>query len=434
MPPAGRPRPTEAAYDGLVAHLETSLDRVAAANPGSRPHRYVPPPESHRISERRFAIFSRSRSTSRHFCRATTRAMASTTSASAACRRCCSNDICRRRRKSAALPWERRYVLRAPRPIVLPPDLTQEDHFDGQSFGTRAGTSVRYTFPADGEYQFELRLTRDRNELIEGLTEPHQVEVSVDGTQLQMFTLTPRSASRTERQRRAAIRTGTGGRCAPELPDARDRRTPRRAGGVHQAAVRTRGDRAAAVSRQLQQRPHAENAARALQRVDCGTVQPERHRRYPEPETYVLVPALEGERRDRMRPDDSFCAGAPGVSASADESRSGHTARLLQAGPRGRQLRARHRDGAARDADEPGVPLPDRARAGVQGVQRVRWVQQVPIASTISSWPRGFRFSLEQHSRRSAARCGRAGAPRRIPPCSSSRCGACWPTTAPRRS
>ncbi len=33
MPPAGRPRPTEAAYDGLVAHLETSLDRVAAANP-----------------------------------------------------------------------------------------------------------------------------------------------------------------------------------------------------------------------------------------------------------------------------------------------------------------------------------------------------------------------------------------------------------------
>src|SRR6185436_14990426 len=33
MPPMGRPRPTEAAYDGLVAHLETSLDRVAAANP-----------------------------------------------------------------------------------------------------------------------------------------------------------------------------------------------------------------------------------------------------------------------------------------------------------------------------------------------------------------------------------------------------------------
>ncbi|MEO5741098.1 MAG: DUF1592 domain-containing protein [Vicinamibacterales bacterium] len=75
--------------------------------------------------------------------------------------------------------------------IVLPPDLTQEDHFDGQPFGTRAGASMPYTFPADGEYQFELRLTRDRNELIEGLTEPHQVEVSVDGVRQQVFTLKP---------------------------------------------------------------------------------------------------------------------------------------------------------------------------------------------------------------------------------------------------
>src|SRR5687768_17127590 len=33
MPPAGRPRPSEEAYDGLIGHLETSLDRVAAANP-----------------------------------------------------------------------------------------------------------------------------------------------------------------------------------------------------------------------------------------------------------------------------------------------------------------------------------------------------------------------------------------------------------------
>jgi hypothetical protein len=75
--------------------------------------------------------------------------------------------------------------------VVLPPDLTQEDHFDGQPFGTRAGTRVQYTFPADGDYQFELRLTRDRNELIEGLTEPHQMEVSLDGVRLQVFTLTP---------------------------------------------------------------------------------------------------------------------------------------------------------------------------------------------------------------------------------------------------
>ena len=33
MPPLGRPRPDDASYDSLVAYLETSLDRLAEANP-----------------------------------------------------------------------------------------------------------------------------------------------------------------------------------------------------------------------------------------------------------------------------------------------------------------------------------------------------------------------------------------------------------------
>src|SRR5688500_11923202 len=33
MPPAGAPRPDDATYDALVAHLEGSLDRAAAARP-----------------------------------------------------------------------------------------------------------------------------------------------------------------------------------------------------------------------------------------------------------------------------------------------------------------------------------------------------------------------------------------------------------------
>src|SRR6188474_2383797 len=33
MPPAGRPRPAEGAYEEIIGHLETALDRVAAANP-----------------------------------------------------------------------------------------------------------------------------------------------------------------------------------------------------------------------------------------------------------------------------------------------------------------------------------------------------------------------------------------------------------------
>ena len=61
--------------------------------------------------------------------------------------------------------------------INLPPDLTQEEHFDGLPLGTRGGTVVRYTFPLDAEYEIQIRLARDRNEHVEGLTEPHEVGV-----------------------------------------------------------------------------------------------------------------------------------------------------------------------------------------------------------------------------------------------------------------
>ena len=74
---------------------------------------------------------------------------------------------------------------------MLPADLTQEDHFDGLPFGTRGGTVVRHTFPLDGEYEIQIRLSRDRNENVEGLTEPHQLELTLDGERVQLFTVKP---------------------------------------------------------------------------------------------------------------------------------------------------------------------------------------------------------------------------------------------------
>jgi mono/diheme cytochrome c family protein len=79
----------------------------------------------------------------------------------------------------------------AVRVVTLPPDLTQEDHVDGLPFGTRGGTLVQHTFPRDGEYEIQVRLMRNRNENVEGLTEPHQLEVILDGQRLQLFTVTP---------------------------------------------------------------------------------------------------------------------------------------------------------------------------------------------------------------------------------------------------
>ena len=39
----------------------------------------------------------------------------------------------------------------------------------------RGGALVRYVFPEDGEYEVQVRLTRDRDEHVEGLSEPHDL-------------------------------------------------------------------------------------------------------------------------------------------------------------------------------------------------------------------------------------------------------------------
>lgn len=190
MPPAGRPRPDEPVYIALISHLETSLDSVAAANPN--PGRTDTFRRLNRTEYQNairdlldvdidVASMLPSDDSSHGFDNISVGGL---------------SPMLLERYLSAAQKISRLAVGTPVRSVgaetvVLPPDLTQEDHFENQPFGTRAGTSVRYTFPADGEYQFEMRLTRDRNELIEALTEPHQLEVSVDGERLQLFTLQP---------------------------------------------------------------------------------------------------------------------------------------------------------------------------------------------------------------------------------------------------
>jgi hypothetical protein len=75
--------------------------------------------------------------------------------------------------------------------IRIRPDLTQEEHVDGLPIGTRGGALIPYTFPQDGEYEIQLRLARDRNEHVEGLHEPHEVEVLLDRERRSLFTLMP---------------------------------------------------------------------------------------------------------------------------------------------------------------------------------------------------------------------------------------------------
>ena len=71
------------------------------------------------------------------------------------------------------------------------PDVTQEWHVDGLPIGTRGGMVFQHTFPLDAEYEVRIRLARDRDEQIEGLRVPHQVEFLLDRERIRLFEVVP---------------------------------------------------------------------------------------------------------------------------------------------------------------------------------------------------------------------------------------------------
>ena len=75
--------------------------------------------------------------------------------------------------------------------IRLPADLTQEQHVAGLPLGTRGGALVPYHFPQDGSYDIQVRLSRDRNEEVEGLTRGHQLLILLDRREVASFELSP---------------------------------------------------------------------------------------------------------------------------------------------------------------------------------------------------------------------------------------------------
>ena len=190
MPPAGMPRPSERAYGEVVASLEKSLDRVAAAhpNPGrTDTFRRLTRTEYRNAVRDLVAVeidaasLLPSDESSHGFDNVTVGDLSPTLLD---------------RYVSAAEKIGRLAVGRPSRSpdgqtIRLPPDLTQEEHIDGLPIGTRGGAVVPYTFPLDGEYEFTIRLTRDRNEDIEGLREPHGLELLLDGRRMELFTVAP---------------------------------------------------------------------------------------------------------------------------------------------------------------------------------------------------------------------------------------------------
>ena len=75
------------------------------------------------------------------------------------------------------------------RTYVAPSDTTQVEHVEGLPLGTRGGLLIRHTFPLDGEYLFKVKLWRNNSSSIRGLSQPHDVEISIDGERVFLNTV-----------------------------------------------------------------------------------------------------------------------------------------------------------------------------------------------------------------------------------------------------
>ena len=190
MPPVGLPRPDERTYETLIAHLETALDRESAAkiNPGrTDTFRRLNRTEYQNAIRDLLALDIDMSSllpadeVSRGFDNITVGELSPTLL----------ERYLGAAKKVSRLALGRPVGSPGGDSMILPPDLTQEEHFEGLPIGTRGGAVLKYTFPNDGKYDIQIRLARDRNEHVEGIYGTHQVELLLDGRRAQLFTVKP---------------------------------------------------------------------------------------------------------------------------------------------------------------------------------------------------------------------------------------------------
>ena len=217
MPPPGRPRPDEATYDDVVAWIEAELDEAAAAapNPGRRP-------ALHRLTRTEYQHAVRDLLALDHLPKefdVTTLLPAdnATSGFDNLAELLFVSPATLERYLAAARKISRLAVGDTTMPPIvdryqLDRDLIQDDHLDGLPLGTRGGAVIRSHLPADGEYVVAV-------EFAAAARDEHEVEVSIDGQRVNLFTIGGRSLVR-----------GASGVFAFEAEPQVELRVPMRAG------------------------------------------------------------------------------------------------------------------------------------------------------------------------------------------------------------
>ena len=207
MPPVGRPRPDKALSESLASWLEADLDRAALEHPN--PGR----PTLHRLNRVEYRNAIRDllalEIDPASLLPADSAAYGFDNNADALS---LSPALMERYLGAAAkisqMALGRVRGSAAPETMFVPTDRNQGSRVsEDLPWGSRGGTAIRYYFPVDGEYLFELRLKEDgAGGGIAGLTaEPQQVDVSLDRARAWGSTIGGPEFAKASRQEREKI-------------------------------------------------------------------------------------------------------------------------------------------------------------------------------------------------------------------------------------
>jgi hypothetical protein len=192
MPPSGAKRPADAVMAQLVGALESRMDAIAAAdpNPGWRPFQRLNRAEYAREIKYLLGLdvdvtaFLPADTISDGFDNVADVQTFSPT---------LMEGYLRAASRIAMLAIGDPESTATQATFKLPKTASQMERVDGAPPGTRGGISVEHIFPADGEYVFSLDFFAEPLGFLFGNTVTgEQIEVSLDGARLAVFTIDPK--------------------------------------------------------------------------------------------------------------------------------------------------------------------------------------------------------------------------------------------------
>lgn len=186
MPPIGKKRPDEAGYEKVVRELTTELDR--------QPPKHVASPTLRRLTRVEYQNAVRDLLAVDF----DAKSAFPTDEISHGFDNITVGDLppaLLDRYITAAQKIARQAVGTSEKPEIttvrVKPDITQEYHLPGLPLGTRGGVLIPQVFSREGDYDVQIRLQRDRNEQVEGMNGPHDLQILLNREVKAEFTVKP---------------------------------------------------------------------------------------------------------------------------------------------------------------------------------------------------------------------------------------------------